>query len=50
MSQSNPRERIGLDDFVLLDNYDDQEEFIENLRIRHRADIIYVDLFFSFLF
>ncbi len=43
MSQfSASQERVGLDDFVLLEDFNNPEAFIENLRLRHEADIIYV--------
>lgn len=42
MSQLNKSKRVGLDDFVLLEQYDNEEAFIENLRLRHQSDIIYV--------
>ncbi len=42
MYLSNQRHQVGLDDFVLLDDYTNQEAFIENLRIRYESDIIYV--------
>ena len=32
---------IGVDDFVLLENYNEEEAFIDNLRIRYKSDIIY---------
>lgn len=40
----NPRDKAGLDDFVLLENYTSEDAFIENLKIRHQSDIIYVRL------
>lgn len=36
--------RVGLDDFVLLDDFTNENAFIENLRERHAADIVYVSL------
>jgi len=36
------RDTIGVADAVLLDDPDNTEEFIENLRKRFRGDIIYV--------
>jgi myosin-1 len=40
----NARGRCGVDDFVLLEAYDDEDAFIENLRIRHESNIIYVKI------
>lgn len=37
----------GVADAVLLDDPDNTEEFIENLRKRFRAEIIYVSTYFS---
>lgn len=34
--------KIGLDDFVLLEDFTNEDEFINNLRIRFEANIIYV--------
>lgn len=34
--------RVGLDDFVLLDDFTNEDAFIDNLRIRYEANIIYV--------
>lgn len=36
------RDTVGVADAVLLDDPDNTEEFIENLRKRFRTDIIYV--------
>ncbi len=45
------RDTIGVADAVLLDDPDNTEEFIENLRKRFRGDIIYVrKIFFAYLF
>lgn len=42
MFQFNTKARPGLDDFVLLENYKDKNSFIDNLKVRLDADIIYV--------
>ena len=42
MFQFNTKARPGLDDFVLLENYKDKNSFIDNLKVRLEADIIYV--------
>ncbi len=36
---------VGLDNFVLLDNYHDKSEFVENLKKRYESDIIYVRIY-----
>ena len=35
--------KYGVDDFVLLEDYSNEDAFIENLRIRHQSDIVYVN-------
>jgi hypothetical protein len=42
MLELNKRNRPGVDDFVLLENFTDEDAFIENLRLRYASDIIYV--------
>lgn len=45
------RDRVGVQDFVLLENYNSEAAFIENLRRRFRENLIYVmKLFFFFTF
>lgn len=36
------RDRVGVQDFVLLENYQSEEAFIDNLRKRFQENIIYV--------
>lgn len=36
------RDRIGVQDFVLLEDYNNVNAFLENLRKRFRANLIYV--------
>lgn len=36
------RDRVGLQDQVLLENYENDKDFIENLRKRFQENIIYV--------
>ena len=36
------RDKVGVDDFVLLENYQDKDVFLENLRKRFNEKIIYV--------
>lgn len=36
------RDRVGVQDFVLLENYNSEAAFIENLRRRFRENLIYV--------
>lgn len=44
------RDRVGVQDFVLLENYNSEAAFIENLRRRFRENLIYVmKTVFSFL-
>ena len=43
MLQLNLQNPIGLNDFVLLEDFTNQDAFIENLRIRYDSDIIYVN-------
>ena len=42
MINTSSEKQIGLDDFILLEQFDNEEKFIENLLIRYQADIIYV--------
>lgn len=39
------RDRVGVQDFVLLENYNSEAAFIENLRRRFRENLIYVIIF-----
>ena len=39
---SSSDEAVGVDDFVLLENHTDPEAFLDNLRVRYNANIIYV--------
>lgn len=38
------RDRVGLQDFVLLENYKSEEAFIDNLRKRFQENLIYVSI------
>lgn len=38
------RDKVGVDDFVLLENFEDKDAFLENLRKRYKENIIYVRL------
>ena len=38
------RDRVGVQDFVLLENYTSEAAFIENLRKRFKENLIYVSL------
>lgn len=40
----NDRERAGVSDAVLLENYTNESVFIENLEKRFRENIIYVSI------
>lgn len=39
------RDRVGVQDFVLLENYTSEAAFIENLRKRFKENLIYVSRF-----
>lgn len=36
------RDKVGVDDFVLLENFQDKDAFLENLQKRYKENIIYV--------
>ena len=36
------RDKVGVDDSVLLENYEDKSAFLENLHRRYKENIIYV--------
>ena len=38
------RDRVGLQDFVLLENYQSEEAFIDNLKKRFQENLIYVSI------
>ncbi|CAB4007704.1 unconventional myosin-Ic-like isoform X1 [Paramuricea clavata] len=40
-NQLHARDRVGVQDFVLLEDFKSQEAFLENLRKRYQADLIY---------
>jgi hypothetical protein len=49
MINTSSEKQVGLDDLILLEQFDKEEKFIENLLIRYQADIIYViENFFFF--
>jgi len=41
-STLSARDRVGVQDFLLLENYNSEAAFIENLRRRYREGLIYV--------
>lgn len=43
------RDRVGVQDFVLLENYNSEAAFIENLRRRFGEGLIYVTQTISFI-
>ena len=43
------RDRVGVQDFVLLENYTSEAAFIENLRKRFKENLIYVSVMKSVL-
>lgn len=45
MLKRDEKTKCGVDDFVLLEDYASENAFIENLRIRHESDIVYVSEF-----
>lgn len=40
------RDKVGVDDFVLLENFEDKGAFLENLQKRYKENIIYVRNYF----
>ena len=36
------RDRVGVQDFVLLENFQDESAFVDNLRKRFKENLIYV--------
>ena len=43
-SALHQRDHIGVQDSVLLENHESEDAFIENLRKRFKANLIYVSL------
>ena len=43
-SELHRRDHIGVQDSVLLENYENEDTFIENLRKRFKANLIYVSV------
>ena len=41
-SALHARDHIGVQDFVLLEDYRSEDAFLENLRKRFKSDLIYV--------
>ena len=39
------RDRVGVQDAVLLENFKSEQEFMDNLKKRYHENIIYVSLF-----
>lgn len=39
------RDLVGLQDFVLLEDYHSEQAFIDNLKKRFQSDLIYVSIF-----
>lgn len=44
-SELQARDRIGVQDFVLLEDFKNEDAFLDNLRKRYKADLIYVSMF-----
>ena len=38
------RDRVGVQDFVLLENFQDESAFVDNLRKRFKENLIYVSI------
>ena len=36
------RDKVGVDDFVLLEDFENKDSFLENLQKRYKENIIYV--------
>lgn len=49
MERFHERDKVGVEDFVLLENFRDQSAFIENLQKRFKENLIYVSLEFTIL-
>jgi myosin-1 len=43
-SALHQRDHIGVQDTVLLENYESEDAFLENLRKRFKANLIYVSV------
>ena len=43
-NQLHARDKVGVQDFVLLEDFKNPEAFLENLRKRYQADLIYVSM------
>ena len=41
-SDLQARDRIGVQDFVLLEDFQNEDAFLENLRKRYKSGLIYV--------
>jgi len=41
-SELQARDRIGVQDFVLLEDFQSEDAFLENLRKRFKSSLIYV--------
>ena len=43
-NQLQVRDRVGVQDFVLLEDFKNPDAFVDNLRKRYKADLIYVSV------
>lgn len=43
-NELHARDRVGVEDFVLLEDYTDTNAFIDNLKKRFKENLIYVSL------
>lgn len=43
-SELQARDRIGVQDFVLLEDFKSEDAFLENLRKRYNSGLIYVSI------
>ena len=46
-SDLQARDRIGVQDFVLLEDFRSEDAFLENLRKRYNSGLIYVSITFK---
>lgn len=48
-SNLHDRDRVGVQDAVLLENYTSEVAFVDNLQKRFKEDIIYVSIYITFI-
>ena len=47
-NQLHARDKVGVQDFVLLEDFKNPEAFVDNLRKRYQADLIYVSVYIEY--